>query len=464
VYFCNAATTEELLRSRTTPLAGSHVDSLFYCTWSSGFGLFTHHTKAGQVFTNREAMFANNRTQEFLARHLDPLLVMVQFAHSNKIELFWSMRMNDTHDGSRAEYGPVMFRANALKQQHPEWLVGSKEQPPRYGAWSAVNYAVPQIRALAFRYCEEVCQNYDVDGIELDFFRHAFFFKCSGAGEPCGQAELNQMTDLVRRIRSMTEELGRKRNRPLLLGIRVPDSIEYCRLIGLDLEGWLAEHLVDILVVGGYTQLNPWEYSVALGHKFGVKVYPSLDEPRLRDEAARKLRATPESYRGRALTAWEAGADGIYMFNFFDPQSPLWRELGEPTVLRKRDRNYFASVLGVGAMPVPHQKFIRVPTLNPANPISLRAGQPIEFRIGEDLPTSGPHITLHLQFKDSAPQLTARLNGTALTKGTTKGAWLEFALEGAVLRPGANTLLIEPSSSEKQMSLVDLYVSVAEAR
>ena len=372
--------------------------------------------------------------------------------------------MNDTHDGSRAEYGPVMFRANALKQQHPEWLVGSKEQPPRYGAWSAVNYAVPQIRALAFRYCEEVCQNYDVDGIELDFFRHAFFFKCSGAGEPCGQAELNQMTDLVRRIRSMTEELGRKRNRPLLLGIRVPDSIEYCRLIGLDVEGWLAEHLVDILVVGGYTQLNPWEYSVALGHKFGVKVYPSLDEPRLRDEAARKLRASPESYRGRALTAWEAAADGIYMFNFFDPQSPLWRELGEPAVLRKRDRNYFASVLGVGAMPVPHQRFIRVPTLNPSDPISHRAGQPIEFRIGEDLPTSGPHIILHLQFKDSAPQLTARLNGTALTKGTTKGAWLEFALEGAVLRPGANTLLIEPSSSEKQMSLVDLYVSVAEAR
>src|SRR4051794_20983275 len=40
VYFCNAATAEELLRSRTAPLAGSQVDSIFYCTWSSGFGLF----------------------------------------------------------------------------------------------------------------------------------------------------------------------------------------------------------------------------------------------------------------------------------------------------------------------------------------------------------------------------------------------------------------------------------------
>ena len=28
---------------------------------------------------------------------------------------------------------------------------------------------------------------------------------------------------------------------------------------------------------------------------------------------------------------WNAGADGIYMFNFFDPDSPLWRD---PEVMR----------------------------------------------------------------------------------------------------------------------------------
>ena len=467
VYFCNAATAEELLRLRTAPLAGSQVDSIFYCTWSSGFGLFTHHTKAGQVFTNREAMFANNRTQEFLDKHLDPLSIMVQFAHSNRMELFWSMRMNDTHDGSRAEYGPVMLRANTLKQQHPDWLIGSKERPPRYGAWSAVDYGAPQIRDLAFRYCEEVCQNYDVDGIELDFFRHAFFFKCSGAGEPCGQTELSQMTDLLRRLRSMMDRQGRIRSRPLLLAIRVPDGVEYCRLIGLDLETWLAEHLVDILVVGGYTQLNPWEHSVALGHKFGVKVYPSLDEPRVRDEAARELRASPDTYRGRALSAWQSGVDGIYMFNFFDPHSLLWRELGDSAVLRTRNRKYFGSVQGVGSMPVPHQKFIRVSTLNPANPVAIspRSDQAIEFWTGEDLRQTSekPQTTLHLQFKDSIPQLRASLNGTKLTNGAARGPWLEFPLEGGLLRSGSNKLLIELAPSEKQkISLLDLYVSVTE--
>src|SRR5215208_477070 len=44
VYFCKNSTEAELLGSRTSPLVGSQVDSVFYCTWSSGFGLFTHKT------------------------------------------------------------------------------------------------------------------------------------------------------------------------------------------------------------------------------------------------------------------------------------------------------------------------------------------------------------------------------------------------------------------------------------
>jgi hypothetical protein len=392
---------------------------------------------------------------------------MVDFGHQHGIEVFWSMRMNDTHDGSRTDYGPVMFRANRLKQEHPEWLIGSKESPPRYGAWSAVDYGVPEVRDLAFRYCAEVCQNYQVNGIELDFFRHAFFFKCSGRGEPCGEKELSQMTALIRRIRAMTEEVGRKRNRPILLAVRLPDSTEYCRLIGLDLERWLAEGLLDLMIVSGYTQLNPWEYSVELGHRYGVKVYPSLDEPRVRDDSARKLRGTLAAYRGRALNVWSAGADGVYLFNFFDPDSLLWRELGDPATLRKLERSYFASVRGAGSVPVPHQKFIHVPTLNPAGPVSIAPGKPgrVEFRVGEEF-TGGSEpgrIRLRLRFK-SAPEagrFRTLLNQQSLPSGTIRDDWLEFRLNAKALRPGVNVLTVScPASREKPLLLLDLCVEV----
>src|SRR5688500_17901505 len=201
VYLCKDTTPEELLSHRTTPLAGTHVDSIFYCTWSSGFGLFTHDTKVGEVFSTREGLFSRNLAPTMLAAGTDPLRVMTEFGRKHRIEIFWSFRLNDTHDGSGADYGPIMFRANRLKREHPEWLIGSPTQKPKHGAWSAVDFTRVEIRELAFKYVEEVCRNYEVDGVEIDFFRHPVFFKrAAQSGTECNDEERGMMTDLMRRI------------------------------------------------------------------------------------------------------------------------------------------------------------------------------------------------------------------------------------------------------------------------
>jgi hypothetical protein len=100
---------------------------------------------------------------------------------------------------------------------------------------------------LAFKCVEEVCQNYAVDGVELDFFRHPVYFKKYALEGKAGEEELKMMTDLVKRIRAMADREGAKRGKPILLTIRVPDSVEFCRAMGLDVERWLQEELVDIL-------------------------------------------------------------------------------------------------------------------------------------------------------------------------------------------------------------------------
>jgi hypothetical protein len=136
VYECKKATPEALLECRTTPLLGTQVDSIFYCTWSSGFSYFTHRTKVGQIFTCKEDKLANNKTDQFIAQGTDPLEIMVDFAKRNDIEIFWSFRMNDTHDVSTAWYGPLLFPQ--LKKDHPEWLLGSRDKPTRHGRWTTV--------------------------------------------------------------------------------------------------------------------------------------------------------------------------------------------------------------------------------------------------------------------------------------------------------------------------------------
>ena len=476
VYLTENTTPEELLRHRTAPLAGSQVDSLFYCTWSSGFGLFTHGTQVGQVFSTQEDLFAKNKTVELLAAGTDPLRVMVDFGHKNNMEVFWSFRLNDTHDGSRTNYGPVMFRANKLKNEHPEWLISTPDVKPKLGAWSAVDFTRDEIRELAFRYVEEVCQNYEVDGVELDFFRHPVFFKRAAlTGTECSDDERALMTGLMQRIRTMTETEGLKRGRPILVAMRLPDSVEFCRAVGLDLEKWLKDGLLDLLIPSGYFQLNEWKYSVDLGHQHGVKVYPSFDESRVKDEAAGKLRRSVMAYRGRALNAWQAGADGVYLFNSFNPKSPLWRELGSREGLASLDADYFASIRGLGAAAggtYPHAGFMRIPDLNPTRPIALRPGTPAKVRLNVGSegtaqgPAAQPTIQLRVQFKTPLPPEAAvvKLNGVTLDKGRANERWLEFAVLPKDLHAGANQLEVTLSPTAKTNALTDLHCTVRHAR
>jgi hypothetical protein len=465
---------DDLLAARTTELAGTQVDSIFYCTTYGSFGVFHHHTKVGTLFTTTEGRYASNQVQALYDAGIDPLTVMIEFCKEHEIELFWSLRMNDTHDGSRADYGPIMLSSNPLKREHPEYLLGTPTKRPKHGSWTAVNYGRPEIRDLAFRYIEEVATNYDVDGVELDFFRHPVFFKSTAQGQPVSADERNAMTELLRRVRAMTDKVALERGRPVLVAIKAPDSAEYARAIGLDIERWMAEDLVDLYTPGGYFQLHDWTSSIELGHKHGVKVYPSLDDVRVRDPLGNKLRTSPLAYRSRAAEAWAAGADGVYLFNHFNPRSPVWREAGDAQLLAQLDKDYLSSPRGVGKAAggnLPYDKYRTLETLNPDNPKSLRAGKSASARLmlGDESDTTVPkRFNLRLRFKQAPePRLLAvKLSGhplPALTPGDDE--WLEVAVPQALLKTGANQVEVtyDPAATG-ELSWTDLLLTVRHDR
>lgn len=440
VYLSQAPTADEILRHRTAPFLGSQVDTVFYCTWCSGFGLFTHLTDVGQIFDTTEEMFSRNLMSEFADKGVDPLAVMNGFCHDHGIEFFWSMRMNDTHDGHGAAYSPVMLRANDLKTRHPEYMIGTEALQVRYGNWTAMDFAREEIRVLAYSYVEEVCRNYDVDGIELDFFRHPVYFHGPARGFAADAAERSMMSDLVRSIRLMLDAEGEKRGRPFLLAIRAPDSVEYCRAIGLDLETWFAEDLVDLFIPGGYIRLNPWESSVSLGHRYGVRVYPALDESRVPEEGSDDVtagtfarpRSRYETYRARAAEVWASGADGVYLYNYFDPESPLLSELGDSRLLSSLDRDCYASYLGAGRIAgdgYPHEPYMSIPSLNPLAPIAIYPGETESVGIGV-FDGNAPGAELSLGFREP-PESVERLT---VSVGGVRCAPLELRGESVVCK------------------------------
>jgi hypothetical protein len=470
---------EALLRERTTGLVGSQVDAIFYCT-NAGVGLFSHGTRLGNL---RQLDNDGGRTlvRDYIEAGLDPLRVMTDFAHAHGMDLFWSFRMNDTHDGTLSAYGPRMFGENEFKKAHPEFLLGARPRPGETSRiekmWSAVNYALPAVRDYVAQVVEEVCRNYDVDGIELDFFRHMAFFKSTADGKPATAEERAAMNDLMRRVRDLTEAQGLRRGRPFLIAVKIPDSVEFARDVGLDLETWLKRKWVDMLVPAGYFRLNPWEYSVALGHKYGVPVYPSLDDARIADPASAELRrASPLCYRGRAMDAWHSGADGIYVFNafaVFRPDSAIWHELGDPTKLVVLDKDYFANDRGDGdKYGLDHHPYRdrSLSTLAPATREVLSVGKAVgvSFPMSDDFAVARqqglmPKITLRLRFRGlSEPShVGAALGGRALSALSQQDDWIAYDIDPTTLAIGRNEVFISAlAPGPDKISLTDLQLQV----
>jgi len=462
-------TVENFLKCRTTPLLGSHVDSIFYCCVE---GLIAHHnSKEAEVLPLKEGFSEKypNLADDLIRQGTDTLEVMVDFCRKHDIEVFCSYRMNDTHDVGNSD---IVAR---WKKDHPGCLLGSEQQRPRHGQWTALDYGRPEVRDKVFRILQEICQGYAVDGVELDFFRHPVFFKRHAAGRDCGQEERDMMTRLMRRVRKMTEQAGLTRGRPILIAIRVPDSIGYCSAIGLDIVRWLEEDLVDILVPGGYYRFSPWQVTVELGHKYNVPVYPCLSESRTRyhgldrGEAA-SVRNSLEGYRARAMNVWDAGADGVYIFNFFNPLSPLWRELGDRESLQTMDKVYTTGARGIATIEsgwiglTGGERFLNRPTFGPERPLQLEPGRSVEvvLRAGQHVREDKarrllPEVKLRLRVSGlaEADDLAVKINGNSLADRTKTGAWLEYPVRAGLVTKGTNRFDIAIKATSARKPVLD---------
>ncbi len=417
---------------RLTGLIGTQTDTLVYCTWSAGFGYFTHNTQVGTVFDRTDVgaiNFSNNQTRHYIDDYnTDSLEMVVDFCRDNGIEPVWSMRMNDTHNSAYEQLRePLIY-------EHPEWLLGSAAHPPALGAasWTGVDYTHQEIRDLAFAYVQEVCQNYDIDGVMLDFFRHAVLFKSHADGGSCSAAELDMMTDLIARIRTMADTEGRKKGHPILIYVRTPDDPEFCEKIGLDIERWMDEKLIDIWVPTGYWRHNSRQEIINLGHSYDIPVYPSLDESRADDSIARNIRNTDASYCGRAASWLTEGADGIYSFNYDDGYTRYGyysrlAYLGDLATLAPRNKTYTTTGRGyttpISGYTWNSSAYLGYDYILPSDKskeVTTDASENVNILIADDCSVGSPTVTLKLRSDAGIDtnNLDVRFNGSLVTAGS----------------------------------------------
>ena len=258
---------EAFLAQRFVPILETPVDSIAWCImWAIAIGKGkTRYWETQQLGKPLNPVIS------------DPTPVMAEAARSRQVELFGSLRMNDTHDSYGMPAGKLIY---PLKVEHPEWLLGDESMKgPVFSSraaaiWSGLDFAVPQVREDRLWWIRNTVEKYDVAGVDLNFFRMPWYFKTGREEEG-----MPLMTELIRSARKVLDRESERRGRPLLLGIRSPGTVAACRRIGIDIETWLKEGLVDrLLIGGGYVPFtNPAEELVQLGHRHQVPVYPCIN-------------------------------------------------------------------------------------------------------------------------------------------------------------------------------------------
>ncbi len=449
---------EAFYAMRTAAVADSQVDTAFYCP-GTPFGLFKADIPSAELFLRNLSDKYTNVMPEFLKRGTDPVREIGRWCKAHNKEFFITVRVNDTHDGAadQSRLGPpydasnVMF--SAFKAAHPELLLGASSNRSPFCVWSAADFTQAEVRDRFYRICRELCMNYDLDGLDLDFFRHMQLFKSVAWGGTASEAERELMTELMRRVRAAAEEAGQRRGRPILLSVRVPDSVPYCREVGIDLEAWLREGLVDMVAASGYWQHNPWSVTVDLCRRYNVKAYASLDESRLPETADAPLsRKTRETYRGRAMAARQAGMDGILYFNLFSPAKIKDFMWGSPARMRLHDKTYFVSYRGshkkAGSYLKGAAQHFTLQELTPKSPLALLPEKScvVPLWIGDDpvaLAQAGVRPQCMLLVDATVPEgaaLSVKVNGQAVAGERGDGTALRFPLRLEQLVCGENRL------------------------
>lgn len=229
--------------------------------------------------------------------------------------------MNDHHDRKDPdEY------LNTFKRENKDLLVCDRSNMAidmvlAPGYWACVDYGEQEVRQWIYDILREVLLNYDVDGIELDFSRTGVFFEqLVKEGEDVNAENLERMNNLLRSLRTLTEQVSAQKGKPILIAVHLADSVAYSKATGLDVEQWLEEDLVDMISIRSFGAWQSMEDALADYEGYDIPVYLVMDA----------IAATASGYdwSKEAGLAYHLGYDGIQVFNHYNPNSSFFNILG----------------------------------------------------------------------------------------------------------------------------------------
>ena len=133
---------------------------------------------------------------EFRDAGTDILRVVADQVRRRGKRVLASVRMSDVHHSSTL----YEFLTPQFMRDHPEWRIRLADGSPDV----AMDYAYEGVHEHRLAIFAELAENYDIDGLELDFMRSCRYFAAKEAASNCGI-----LTEFVGRIRDMLDRVAR---------------------------------------------------------------------------------------------------------------------------------------------------------------------------------------------------------------------------------------------------------------
>ena len=333
--------TLNLLHWPVDELLGTGVDVLAF---GLGYGdVYFHQSKVGRVVGQKQEVWTSfidwrimRMVKDTAAMGTDQLREVINRGKEAGLKVFPSLKLQscDTVGSDRC---------GILKWDHWKDVCLGEKDPnhPRY-EW-CYDYANPRVRDHKLEVLRELMEDYEPEGIELDFMFVPKFFR-TGSEEK----SIPIMTEFVGRIRELADKVGSKQGRKIVLEARVLDQRNANLKLGLDVEVWLKNRSVDLVVGQAAEQLVDtgtidirWLTEAAKASKAGAYFRPPR---RIYDE--RVGIPSPDMYRALAQTISVQGAAGMYLgylpWPFAEREYQILREVAHSKALVLREKRYVA--------------------------------------------------------------------------------------------------------------------------
>lgn len=443
---------------------------------------------AVEKFLDDSVVFLN-RYQDLVDAGVNWLAETATACRRQKISPWVSVRMNDMH-GHRnfagSYFNVPLLRKKEMRLQRSaysptQWLPDYRE---------GLNYERAEVRALMFAQIREVVEDYDFEGLELDWWRNPLC--CEPGATPQTVAMMN---DWFRSIRALTEDRARRTGRPFPFGFRLPGRLETLKSIGIDVVTLCREGTLDFIAPSHFWRTS-WdmphdEIRRQVGDR--VAIYGGIEDgvnimathaPAL--SLTRELRytsASRELMRGNAAGKLALGADGIEWYNFFcTDQAAIpglisdyagMRDLHRLDFLRGQPKHYAFSDQG--------GRFVQIPFEGvPQVPVVLERGWQHAFRLPmcAEPADRGLELVIQVVLKagDTFAWLPVAINGCwpnkdharsdrllfpcgTLTHHAPAHAGYDFRFPVALVRDGWNEITVE-NGGEKTITVVALELGI----